>query len=102
MWAGVSRERRGVVCLGVEGERTGSPRERGDVGARMECAATKNSEEQRPHGRSGPGPGLREARHRGLILAGGAVGTAAVALRLEVWFGGGTAVLEDTSGLREG
>lgn len=38
-------------CLGVEGERTGSSRERGDVEARMECAATENSEEQRPHGR---------------------------------------------------
>ena len=51
---------------------------------------------------SGSGPGLREARLRGLTLTGGAVGTAMVALRLEVWFDGGMAVLEDTSGLREG
>ena len=57
----------------------------------MECAATENSEEERPHGRKW-----------GLTLTGGAVGTAMVALRLEVWFDGGTAVLEDTSGLREG
>ena len=50
----------------------------------------------------GSGPGLREAQRRGLTLSGGAAGTAVVALRLEVWFGGGRVVLEETSGFREG
>lgn len=51
MWVGVSRERGGGMPC-VEGERTGSSRERGDTGsAGWSVQPLRTPEEQRPHGR---------------------------------------------------
>ena len=84
------------------GERTRSSGERDGTEVRMECAAAENPEEQRPHGGRRVRPRTQGGPAQWTHAYRGAVGTAVWPRTWEFGGGGGRAVPEDTSGLREG
>ena len=99
---GYKQRKMGAGCLGVEGGRARRSGERDGTEARMECAAAENPEEQCPHGGRRVRPWTQGGPAQWTHAYRGAVGTAVWPRAREFGGGGGRAVPEDTSGLREG